>query len=82
MGWLQERRRRRAADNKEVAARVMGRLASSPTTPPGLLARIAQLEARLRPVVARNPSTPPSVREWLSTLGDPEIDRALREFHP
>lgn len=52
--------------------------ASSPVTPPEVLAQIAEHRPELRPLVAANPSTPEPVAQWLGGLGDVAVDAALR----
>ncbi|RIQ34172.1 DUF7937 domain-containing protein, partial [Jiangella rhizosphaerae] len=54
------------------------RTALDPNTPLQTLADIAAQEPGLRKYVAANPSTYPELLTWLSQLGDPEIDEALR----
>lgn len=53
-------------------------IASDPATPLETLADIAATEPALRKYVAANPSTYPELLQWLSNLGDPEVDEALR----
>ncbi|WP_062205545.1 hypothetical protein [Demequina salsinemoris] len=52
-------------------------LAADPTARAEDLAEIAYAEPTLRPVVAANPATPASLLEWLSSLGDPAVQRAI-----
>ncbi|GAA4427483.1 hypothetical protein GCM10023169_27540 [Georgenia halophila] len=52
--------------------------ASNPGTAPEVLGQIAQQRPDLRALVAANPSTPDSVAQWLSGLGDVAINAALR----
>ncbi|TDC47258.1 zinc ribbon domain-containing protein [Jiangella ureilytica] len=54
------------------------RTALDPNTPLQVLADIAAQEPGLRKYVAANPSTYPELLTWLSQLGDPEVDEALR----
>lgn len=54
-------------------------IAKDPDTPLTTLQHIAQTYPSLRPEVALNPSTYPALLEWLGKLGDPAVDRALRE---
>ncbi|PZF80391.1 zinc ribbon domain-containing protein [Jiangella anatolica] len=54
------------------------RTALDPNTSLQTLADIAAQEPGLRKYVAANPSTYPELLTWLSQLGDPEIDEALR----
>lgn len=54
------------------------RTAVDPDTPLQTLADIAAQAPSLRPYVATNPSTYPELLEWLSQLGDPAVDEALR----
>ena len=51
--------------------------AANPGSDPLLLARLAEERPDLRSVLAGNPSTPVYILEWLHSLRDPEIDRAL-----
>ncbi|MFC7961315.1 variant leucine-rich repeat-containing protein [Rhodococcoides kroppenstedtii] len=51
--------------------------AIDPSTPQVVLSKIAELEPSLRPLVAANPNTYPGLLEWLSNLGDPQVDQAL-----
>lgn len=51
--------------------------ASSPTTPPQVLADIAAQRPDLRQFVAANPAAAPEVLQWLGTLGDPVVEAAL-----
>lgn len=52
--------------------------ASSPATPPEVLALIAEHRPELRALVAANPSTPEPTAAWLGGLGDVAVDAALR----
>lgn len=52
--------------------------AQDPATPPEVLAEIAAQRPDLRPYLAANPQTYPALLEWLSQLGDPAVDAALR----
>ncbi|MGC4174188.1 hypothetical protein [Demequina sp.] len=52
-------------------------LASSPDVTPNELAHIAINHPDLRPAVARNPLTPPSVLTWLAQQDDPGVAKAL-----
>lgn len=52
--------------------------ALDPSTPGAVLAQIVQDAPELRAQVAANPSTYPALLGWLSQLGDPEVDEALR----
>ncbi|GIJ00629.1 hypothetical protein CLV28_2320 [Sediminihabitans luteus] len=52
--------------------------AADPTTPLASLHRIVLEEPSLRPLVAANPSTYPDLLTWLGSLGDPQVDAALR----
>lgn len=54
------------------------RTALDPNTPLQVLADIAAQEPGLRKHIAANPSTYPELLTWLSQLGDPEVDEALR----
>nr|WP_296777440.1 hypothetical protein [Rhodococcus sp. (in: high G+C Gram-positive bacteria)] len=51
--------------------------ASDPSTPQSVLLQIAEREPSLRPLVATNPNTYPGLLDWLQSLGDPAVDRAL-----
>jgi len=53
-------------------------IAGSPYATPNELAHIAINHPDLRPVVALNPMTPPSVLEWLAQQGSPQVLEALR----
>lgn len=53
-------------------------VAADPATPLEVLADIAAKEPSLRPYIAANPSTYPELLQWLSNLGDPAVDEALR----
>lgn len=53
--------------------------ASDPSTPAQTLADIAALRDDLRPLVAKNPAAYPGLLDWLGSLGEPAVDRALRE---
>ncbi|MFC7403552.1 DVUA0089 family protein [Georgenia alba] len=52
--------------------------AGNPATPPDVLAQIAENRPDLRALVAGNPSTPEQTVQYLSGLGDPGVDAALR----
>lgn len=52
--------------------------AADPRTPAGELAEIAARRPDLRAAVAANPATYPGLLQWLSGLGDPAVDAALR----
>lgn len=52
--------------------------AGDPATPLGRLHEIAQERPDLRHVLAGNPSTYPALLEWLSRLGDPQVNAALQ----
>lgn len=54
------------------------RQAADPATPLETLAELAHRHPELRAIIAANPSTYPDLLEWLGTLGDPEVDAALR----
>ena len=51
--------------------------AADPSTPAATLAQIVQDAPTLRAAVASNPTTYPTLLEWLGQLGDPEVDAAL-----
>ncbi|MET9326086.1 hypothetical protein [Tsukamurella sp. NPDC003166] len=55
--------------------------ASNPATPQQHLDEIAHNLPALRVAVAANPSTPPHTLQFLSGLGDPAVDAALRQRH-
>ena len=57
----------------------MQRQAADPHTPLSTLQSIAQDYPALRPVLALNPSTYPSLLEWLRDLDEPEVNQALAE---
>lgn len=50
-----------------------------PHLPAGELHRIASTRPDLAPLVARHPQAYPELLEWLGSLGNPEVDRALSE---
>lgn len=52
--------------------------AADPTTPLQVLADLAAQRPDLRAVVAANPAAYPALLEWLGSLGDPDVDSALR----
>lgn len=52
--------------------------AADPTTPLQLLADVAAQRPDLRAAVASNPAAYPALLEWLGSLGDPDVDAALR----
>lgn len=54
-------------------------IAADPETPPGTLRLIATQYPDLRPVVALNPGAYDALVHWLGTLGEPDVDEALRE---
>ena len=49
-----------------------------PSTAPETIMRLAQHRPDLRPVIALNPAAWPELLNWLSRLGDPAVDEALR----
>lgn len=51
--------------------------ASDPATSQAILSQIAEHEPALRALVAVNPNAYPGLLDWLRTLGDEEVDRAL-----
>jgi hypothetical protein len=51
--------------------------AADPATPLTRLQELAEHHPETRAVIAANPSTYPGLLEWLSELGDPEIDGAI-----
>src|SRR5665647_3635078 len=55
------------------------RLATDPTTPPGMLADLAASAPEARRYIARHPAAYPGLLEWLGSLGDPAVNQALRE---
>ncbi|MDN4472270.1 hypothetical protein [Demequina zhanjiangensis] len=52
-------------------------LAADPGATAEQLAEIAYAQPTLRPVVAANPATPSNLLEWLASLGDPAVQRAI-----
>lgn len=52
--------------------------AADPTIPLQLLADVAARRPDLRAVVAANPAAYPALLDWLASLGDPDVDAALR----
>ncbi|MCL1899495.1 MAG: hypothetical protein FWG11_03060 [Promicromonosporaceae bacterium] len=52
--------------------------ASNPKTSGKDLQAIVAEAPHLRPLVAANPATYQALLDWLGTLGDPEVDKALR----
>lgn len=52
--------------------------AADPSTPGEVLAAISGSRPDLRPYVAANPAAYPGLLDWLSRLGDPAVDGALR----
>ncbi|HEY3438028.1 MAG TPA: hypothetical protein VGK35_10110 [Actinotalea sp.] len=55
--------------------------AGDPRTPGQVLADIAALRPDLRAAVAANPAAYPGLLQWLSELGEPAVDAALRQRH-
>ncbi|WP_300344218.1 hypothetical protein [Nesterenkonia sp.] len=53
--------------------------AADPSTPQTELHRLAGSRPELRAQIARNPNAYPELLQWLGSLGDPEVDAALRE---
>ncbi|WP_368783706.1 zinc ribbon domain-containing protein [Arthrobacter sp. 9E18] len=53
--------------------------AANPGTPLARLQELAANHPLARPAVAANPSTYPALLAWLSELGDPAVDQALRQ---
>ena len=51
--------------------------AADPATPLSRLQELAEHRPETRAAIAANPSTYPGLLEWLSELGDPEIDAAI-----
>ncbi|GAA1450800.1 hypothetical protein GCM10009618_03860 [Nesterenkonia lacusekhoensis] len=52
--------------------------AADPTTSHEELYELAGDHPELRPLIAENPNTYPELVDWLASLGDPQIDAALR----
>lgn len=52
--------------------------AADPVTSHEELYELASDHPELRPLIAENPNTYPDLVDWLASLGDPEIDAALR----
>ena len=52
--------------------------AADPTTSHEELYELAGNHPELRPLIAENPNTYPELVDWLASLGDPQIDAALR----
>ena len=52
--------------------------AADPTTSHDELYELAGNHPELRPLIAENPNTYPELVDWLASLGDPQIDAALR----
>ncbi|WP_084075392.1 hypothetical protein [Demequina sp. NBRC 110052] len=52
-------------------------LAADPHASPEQLAELAYAQPVLRPLVASNPATPANLLEWLASLGDPDVQRAI-----
>ncbi|GAA1157096.1 hypothetical protein [Nesterenkonia sandarakina] len=52
--------------------------AADPNTPQVQLHMLAGDHPELRPLIAENPNTYPELLQWLSELGDPAVDAALR----
>lgn len=63
-------------DTDEVDLRA---IAADPETMSATLRLIATQYPQLRPVVALNPGAYDALVHWLGTLGEPEVDEALRE---
>jgi hypothetical protein len=55
--------------------------AADPTTSHAQLYELVRARPDLRPIIAENPNTYPELLEWLSGLGEPEIDAALTRRH-
>jgi hypothetical protein len=53
------------------------RAAADPETPQAELAELARKDAKLRPLVALNPSAYAALLEWLAALNEPEVTLAL-----
>ncbi|HEY3436419.1 MAG TPA: hypothetical protein VGK35_01910, partial [Actinotalea sp.] len=56
--------------------------AADPATPPEALAAIANERPELRPYLATNPATYPTLLAWLADLDDPMVTAALRSRRP
>ncbi|MFT4086399.1 MAG: hypothetical protein QM658_04475 [Gordonia sp. (in: high G+C Gram-positive bacteria)] len=54
-------------------------MARNPQTPPQTLTHMVHNAPALRPHVAANPATDPGLLKHLSTLGDPEVNKALTQ---
>ncbi|MFY2791038.1 hypothetical protein [Rhodococcus sp. MALMAid1271] len=53
--------------------------AADPNTSQQTLMNLAASRPELRPTIALNPNAYPDLLTWLSTIGDPAIDAALRQ---
>ncbi|MFV0634608.1 hypothetical protein [Demequina sp.] len=64
-----------------AATRALAARAVNPLATGDELARLAWRHESLRPLIAANPSTPSSVLEWLSSLGDASVSAAIAARH-
>jgi hypothetical protein len=66
----------RPSETAEEKKRIIAE-AADPATPATRLHELAAIAPYTRPALARNPATYAALVEWLSRLGDPDVDAAL-----